>query len=175
VTLLWFVSAWIAADFFSGVIHWLEDRYGDPSWPLLGRFVVEPNILHHTDPTAFLREGFFVRNWTSMAPAFAIAAVLWVGECRWPATAVAMLGCANEVHAWAHQKCSRPVRGLQMLGVLQSQEHHAQHHRQPFDRNYCVMTDWLNQPLTAVRFWSGVEAAVRIVTGVVPRPERAEA
>ncbi len=175
MTVLWITAAWLAADFLSGFVHWWEDRYGDPSWPLLGRFVVEPNILHHADPTAFLRDGFIGRNWTSMVPAFGIATACWLADYRWLAAVFVLLGWANEVHAWAHQKCSRPVRGLQMLGVLQSQEQHARHHRQPFDRNYCVMSDCVNPILSAVGFWFGVEAAVWWLTGIAPRPERAEA
>jgi ubiquitin-conjugating enzyme E2 variant len=49
-----------------------------------------------------------------------------------------------------------------LLGVLQSQEQHASHHAQPFDTNYCVMTDWLNPVLQAVGFWPGVEAVVGV-------------
>lgn len=35
------------ADFVTGVFHWWEDRYGNPAWPVIGKLVVEPNILHH--------------------------------------------------------------------------------------------------------------------------------
>jgi ubiquitin-conjugating enzyme E2 variant len=60
---------------------------------------------------------------------------------------------------------------LQLLGVLQSPEQHAKHHAQPFDRNYCVMTDATNPILQAIRFWQGLEFIVALF-GVRPRVER---
>lgn len=170
--MLTLLAAWIAADFLSGLVHWWEDRYGDPAWPILGPHVIEPNIRHHTDQMAFTLGGYWHRNWTSVVPAGIAAAVAWLGGQRFAALVLACLSQANEVHAWAHQRCSRPVRGLQLLGVLQSPEQHARHHRTPFDTNYCTMTDWVNPVLTAAGAWPRVEAAVKLLTGVTPRPER---
>jgi hypothetical protein len=162
IDLLSLVSAWLAADFISGAFHWWEDRYGDASWPILGPLVVAPNVLHHTQPRAFLDQTVLMRNWTTAVPSLGLSAAAWYAGANWLATVFAMLSVANEVHAWAHQKCSRPVRALQLLGVLQSQEQHADHHTKPFDTNYCVMTDWLNPVLQAVGFWPGVEAVVGV-------------
>ncbi len=30
------LSAWLAADLATGAVHWWEDRYGDPAWPVIG-------------------------------------------------------------------------------------------------------------------------------------------
>jgi ubiquitin-conjugating enzyme E2 variant len=95
----------------------------------------------------------------------------WLGS-PWFALVGVFGAGANEVHAWAHQKCSRPIRGLQMLGLIQSQEQHASHHRQPFDINYCVMTDWVNPVLTAIGLWPALEALVAATTGIRPLAER---
>ena len=166
------LTAWLAADFFSGLFHWLEDRYGVEDWPIIGPIVVAPNVLHHSQPTAFLRQSFIGRNWTTIVPSVLLAALAWMAGLNWLALAFGFTAAANEVHAWAHQRCSRPIRALQLLGILQSQEQHAAHHRAPFDRNYCVVTDWLNPVLSAVGFWPAVESLVRALTGVAPRPER---
>lgn len=172
---MWWLSAWLMADLLSGLVHWWEDRYGDPSWPVLGPLVVEPNIRHHEDQKAFLAPSVWGRNWTAAAPAWTLAGILAACGMHWMAASLAALGLANEVHAWAHQRCSRPIRGLQLLGVLQSPEQHAEHHRRPFDRNYCTMTDWLNPVLSRVEFWAAIERVIGTVFGVFPRPERADA
>lgn len=168
-------SAWIMADFVSGVFHWWEDRYGVEDWPVIGPLVVAPNILHHSEPTAFLRGSVITRNWTTFAPALAFSSASWWLGSPWWALVGAFVALANEVHAWAHQKCSRPIRGLQLLGILQSQEQHAAHHRNPFDRNYCVMSDWLNPWLSKVQFWTRLESVVAATTGARPIITRQEA
>ena len=172
VFIAYVLAAWLAADFFSGVFHWLEDRYGVEDWPVIGPLVVSPNVMHHSQPTAFLEQGFLARNWTTISPAVVASVLAWLAGWDWLALALAFTGAGNEVHAWAHQRCSRPIRGLQLLGILQSQEQHAAHHRQPFDRNYCVMTDWLNPLLTWTGFWPAVEDTAEALTGIAPRPER---
>lgn len=169
------LSAWLAADLVTGAVHWWEDRYGDPAWPFIGRHVVAPNILHHEDPRAFLAGGLIARNWTAAAPALALAAVFAVLGWWWLALVGVFAACANEVHAWSHQRCSRPIRGLQLLGVLASAEDHARHHRSPFGGDYCVMTGWLNPVLEAVGFWRLAEASIGWTVGVWPRGERAAA
>ena len=35
------VAVWLVTDFLSGLFHWIEDAYGDPSWP----------IVAHRDPS----------------------------------------------------------------------------------------------------------------------------
>jgi ubiquitin-conjugating enzyme E2 variant len=169
------LTAWLAADFFSGVFHWVEDRYGVEDWPVVGPLVVAPNVAHHSQPMAFVQQGFVSRNWTTILPAWLAAAAAWLLGSPWFALAFFFTGFGNEVHSWAHQRCSRPIRGLQLIGIIQSQEQHAAHHRRPFDQNYCVMTDWLNPVFTWNGFWLCAEEIVEALTGAVPRPERREA
>lgn len=165
------LSAWLAADVATGVFHWWEDRYGNPDWPILGPFVVTPNIVHHSDQRAFLAGGYWSRNWTTILPAAIVCAACLASEWWWWALVAAFASQANEVHGWAHQRGGRVVRGLQLLGVLCSPDGHARHHRAPFASDFCVMTDWANPLLSAVGFWPALEAVVACF-GVRPRPER---
>jgi len=174
LSVLYVVSAWLAADIATGAVHWWEDRYGDPTWPIIGAYVVEPNIRHHQEQRAFLAGGYWHRNWTTILPAAVAAAALLAAGSRWGALVAAFSSQANEIHGWAHRRCSRPIRGLQLLGVLSSQEGHAQHHRSPFSTDFCVMTDWTNPILGAVGFWRVLEAIVGLA-GIHPRSERAAA
>lgn len=166
-------TAWVVADLGSGLVHWFEDRYGNPDWPWpWGEHVAKPNIEHHFDPFKLTRSGYFERNATTLIaslPAAAVAAMLGA----WPVAAGFLwLSQANEIHSWAHQKCSRPIRLLQAVGLLASPEAHAEHHKRPFTRNYCTVTDWLNPILSAVGFWERLERVVCLLTGIRPRRER---
>jgi ubiquitin-conjugating enzyme E2 variant len=171
VAAVWILSAWLAADLITGVVHWLEDRYGDPSWPVVGPFVVGPNQVHHRDQTAFLAGGWWHRNWTTCVPAWTAAAICLVAGWLWLAAVAGFAGLANEVHAWSHQRCCRPIRGLQLLGLLASPEDHARHHRAPFAGHFCVMSGILNPGLEAIGFWRAAEWLVSLA-GAAPRPER---
>jgi hypothetical protein len=165
------LSAWLAADLATGIVHWWEDRYGDPDWPILGRIVVQPNIRHHREPRAFLAGGFWHRNSTTILPTAAVAVAALAAGHYWLALTAGFAMFANEIHGWAHQRCSRPIRGLQLLGVLCSPDGHANHHASPFATDFCVMSDWLNPVLSAVGFWRGLEFVVGLF-GIHPRPER---
>jgi hypothetical protein len=174
LSVLYVVSAWLAADIATGAVHWWEDRYGDPSWPILGAYVIEPNIRHHKDSRAMLAGGYWQRNWTTIVPAAVVAAVSLACGQPWLALVAGLATQANEIHGWAHQRCSRPIRGLQLLGVICSCDGHANHHRSPFSTDFCVMTDWTNPLLGAVGFWRSLEAIVGLF-GIHPRSERAAA
>jgi hypothetical protein len=172
--ILYSASAWLAADFAAGVFHWIEERYGDPSWPIVGKLVIEPNILHHTDQMRFTHGSYWTRNWTTIMPSMAVAAVAACLGLYWLSLVFVIVSQANEIHCWSHQKCNRFIRGLQLLGVLQSPEQHKTHHRIPFDTSFCTMTDILNPVLNSIGFWRYAEAVVGIF-GTRPRPERESA
>lgn len=53
--LLYISSAYFVAELLTGIIHWLEDRYGNPDWPIIGPHVIAPNVYHHKSPFAFCR------------------------------------------------------------------------------------------------------------------------
>ena len=42
------LTAWLTADFLTGLFHWFEDRYAKTSWPIFGPLVAAPNELHHS-------------------------------------------------------------------------------------------------------------------------------
>jgi hypothetical protein len=146
------VSAWLLADFISGFWHWLEDRYFEESWPIIGKYIAKPNQLHHAQPLEFLNGGYWQRNYTAIIPA-AVAFALY------PSWVFVFVSQANEIHAWAHSKgkVSGWVAAIQETGFFQSPRHHGEHHRSPFDCKYCVMSDWLNPILDYVRFWPTLE------------------
>lgn len=152
---------WLLADLLTGAFHWWEDRFGREDWPLLGPWIIAPNRLHHDEPLAFTRHGFWSRNGSSIvaAAAAALALVAAFGAAVWIAALALGGALSNEVHRYAHQPGRAPtwMRVLQDIGLLQSPKGHAAHHRPPQDRNYCVLTDWLNPLLEAAGLWARLE------------------
>jgi hypothetical protein len=150
--ILYVLSCYLIADFLSGFWHWLEDRFFDEQWPVIGEYIAKPNTLHHDQPAAFLNQGYWSRNWTTIVPsvlAFPIYPAGWL--------VLLFVSQANEIHSWAHQMCNPFVRAMQEIGILQSCRHHGEHHRSPFDVKYCVMSNWLNPILDGIGFWFGLE------------------
>ncbi len=168
------LAVWAVTDFLSGVFHWLEDAYGKPTWPIVGRHVTKPNILHHYVPRAFVTNSWFLSSRLLLAICTAIVAVtLALGVFNWMVALAMVLGVnANQVHKWSHR--SRRENGpvvalLQRLRLVQSPAHHQRHHQQGKDSNYCVLTDFLNPVLDGLGFWRGAEWTIRRVFGVARR------
>lgn len=161
---------WVMADFLSGFWHWLEDRYFREDWPIIGPYIAVPNQRHHETPAAFLGQGYWSRNWTTILPAsFVLAPCVWLGAPSWLLVAIAAVSQANEIHAWSHQRCGSLIRTLQDTGILQHPRTHAKHHKAPFDCRYCVITEWLNPIMDGVGFWTFLEMAIFRSTGIKAR------
>lgn len=138
---------WIIADAMTGVFHYWQD-HGREKWPLIGKFLISPAVLHHRKPQAFTNGGFLYRNLATFIGVLAVASV-WLallGPSFMLASATAGGMLSTQAHYWAHRPSLAPgfVRTLQQIGVLQSPKGHALHHRPPHTESYCALTDWLN-------------------------------
>lgn len=166
-----FVLCLLVADLVSGLVHWWEDTYGLPTWPVVGQLVIEPNIDHHLQPSAMATMwSLWQSNWQSVAAAAAVLAALgWAGWLTWQVAAVIVLaGGANEVHAWAHgARRGWPVRLLQEMCLVQTPAHHAGHHRPPYDRRFCTLTNWVNPLVDRLAVWRTLEWLLALA-GVLP-------
>lgn len=149
------------ADFITGLVHWWEDAYGLPTWPIIGKLVIEPNIQHHLDPTFMIRMGtVFGRNVQTLVIAGAFCIVGWmVGIVGWKFVTIAFLsGVGNETHAWCHGGGQNPVvRFLQDMCLVITPTHHAKHHHSPYNKRFCTLTNWVNPILDRAKFWQGLE------------------
>jgi ubiquitin-conjugating enzyme E2 variant len=168
--ILQILGGWLLADFLGGVVHWWEDRVGDEAMPLIGRWVVAPNRLHHRDAMAFTRKSVLVRNWTALALIGLVggACLALFGPSVVLITALVGAAVTVEVHYQAHLPNTTPpwlrsvLRPLWDIGLVQSPAAHNRHHERP-DSNYCALTGWLNPVLTHVRLWERLEWALTAV------------
>ncbi|MEE2921130.1 MAG: fatty acid desaturase CarF family protein [Pseudomonadota bacterium] len=161
------------ADFISGLIHWFEDRYGNPKWPVLGH-TIRANQEHHFRPRAFLEGSFLSRNREVFVLGALFLAGFWVtGTLNLFTGSAVLFGMfANEFHRAAHRspkENGRLITALQKTGLAQSFQHHAAHHRQGKDTHYCVVTNYTNPILERVGFFPALERIVKATTGRVPR------
>ena len=163
-------------DFASGVLHWLEDSYGRPNWPLSGKWITIPNIIHHHEPTYFTKHSWLKSAEVLLALGSAIILVAWyLNIMTWHVLLFVAIGInANEIHKWNHlpkSKKSKIVVLIQRLKLLQTSAHHANHHRGTKDTNYCVITNFLNPLLDGINFWRICEQVIRKCLGVQKRPD----
>lgn len=168
----YFLASYMLADLLSGFWHWIEDRYFDEEWPLVGRYISKPNNLHHEQPLAFLSQCYWSRNWASIIPALVLFLLTYPNSC---CLVFVFVSQANQVHAWAHSKgkVSPWISVLQGIGFFQSPKHHAEHHRSPFEVKYCVMSDWVNPLLDWIDFWRRLEYLVALLFRIHPREDPA--
>lgn len=169
-----------AGDFMSGMVHWAADTYGHDDTPVLGEAFIRAFRQHHVYPRDICSHNLVsvVGNTCIFAvPVLTLGLVLiWLGPVAWWRafaffTIAVMTGvtvATNQFHKWAHQeRVSRLVGWLQQMRLVLSPHHHQLHHSRPFDTNYCITNGWLNPALERIRFFRGLEFALK---GIGIRP-----
>jgi len=169
------------ADFFSGIAHWGADTWGSLDTPFVGNSIIRSFREHHLAPTAMCHHDIFETNGDNCMitlPFMLLAAVMkqdslyslfihnfLVLLCVWVAL-------TNQIHKWSHTyRPSSFVSFLQNYRVIVSKQEHAVHHKNPFDKYYCITNGWLNPLLASIDFWKRLEGVVTFITGVVPRED----
>lgn len=79
----------------------------------------------------------------------------------------------NQIHKWSHTYTGLPrwVVWLQKWHVILPRQQHRIHHVAPHETYFCITTGWCNYPLEVLRFWSGLERVIKLLTGIKPRTD----
>ena len=174
------VIGYVLADLISGIVHWLADRYGTETTPVIGANFIRPFREHHVDPKAIAQHDFIETNGSNCivsAPCMGLALFLLPMEASLMTTFLSggMLAfclaifATNQFHKWAHTDTPpRLVRPLRKLSLVLTPEHHDVHHSAPFDRNYCITSGWWNPFLEKVRLFERAEKGLAVLTGRRP-------
>lgn len=178
-----FAAGYVAADLFSGLVHWFFDTWLSARTPVLGALFVRPFREHHVDPLSITRHDFVEVNGSNC---LATCPVLLAALALDPATPLGQalvlflvalcvgIFATNQFHRWAHLPAPpRWLRLAQATGLILGREHHARHHAAPYDSHYCITTGWLNPLLDRIGFFRGLEALISRATGARPRAEDA--
>lgn len=152
----------LIADFITGLVHWWEDTYATKYWKGYWKIIAEPNIIHHKDPKAMIRDSNSFQR-CALSGIFAIiivSLIYFFYGINWQIILTAIFSTiGNEVHGWHHGLNIRNpiVKFLQDMCLVQTPKHHSMHHRQPYNRDYCILTNWLNPILNRIKFWRMLE------------------
>ncbi|CAN7014664.1 unnamed protein product [Brassica rapa subsp. trilocularis] len=169
-------AGYILADLGSGVYHWATDNYGDKSTPLVGTHV-QDSLDHHECPWTITERQFannlhfMARGTTLMVLPLDLAFDDHVFHGFVSTFAFCVLFC-QQFHVWAHgTKSELPplVVALQDIGLIVSRERHVEHHRAPYNKNYCVVSGVWNKVLDESKFFEALEMVVYLKLGVKPR------
>jgi plasmanylethanolamine desaturase len=169
-------AAVLVADFISGLVHWAEDAYARKDTPVIGKWIGEANLEHHHKPRAFVTRSWWQSSWDLLlASCLIVAGAWWLKLLHWSVFLFAFVSTnANQVHKWAHSaphENGRIVSFLQKFKIIQTQKHHAKHHKGEKDSHYCSVTNLLNPVLEKLRFWKAFEKFNEKVFGLKRRPE----
>ncbi|XP_010429223.1 PREDICTED: fatty acid desaturase 4-like 2, chloroplastic [Camelina sativa] len=179
---LWFEPAlagfagYIIADLGSGVYHWATDNYGDSSTPLVGTHI-EDSQDHHKWPWTITKRQFannlylLARGTTLTVLPIDLAFDDPVFHGFVSTFAFCVLFC-QLFHAWAHgtkSKLPPLVVWLQDIGLLVSRTRHVNHHRAPYNNNYCVVSGVWNKVLDESNVFEAMEMVLFLQLGVRPR------
>lgn len=164
----------LLADFASGFIHWVIDRYCDPRLPIAGPCFVGLIHEHHRRPHAMFGLSFTVNNAGFASLVGSIFLLFWLFGWLNPVTISAFVFgvFANQIHMWAHKRPKLGgtiVAALQRAGVLQSPRHHGRHHGPDPTAHYCLMTNFVNPIVDGIDLWGRLERLIERVFGVAPK------
>ncbi|KAM9961669.1 hypothetical protein ACTFIR_004525 [Dictyostelium discoideum] len=177
------VLAMFLADFFSGIVHWAADTWGSLDTPLVGNSFIRSFREHHVVPTQMTHHDVIETNGDNCMLTVPILAITALGNITMDSTYNMFLmsflvnlcfwvSLTNQIHKWSHTYNVHPLVGfLQKSGIILSKRDHAIHHRNPFDKYYCITNGWLNPWLASINFWKRLENVVTLLTGVLPRTD----
>ena len=163
------VTAALAADLVSGLVHWTADTWFSETMPVLGRRFLRPFRVHHVNPDDFLKRDFVdcngdvaMLNIPILMVALAIPETTLGGTVSLALVTFSIVSLpTNQVHQWAHMPSPpRLVSWLQRHGIILSSGAHGSHHRAPYVANYCIATGWLNPLLDRMRVFHELERRV---------------
>ena len=159
--------AFLAADFASGMLHFLCDNFGSEKTFLIGKNFIQPFRQHHDDPVDITRHGFFETNANNCLICLPVLIPLYFFL---PLNTIFLAGAGlffwffliwifatNQFHKWSHQATpSSLVKFLQKTHLILPIDHHQIHHTPPHDKYYCITNGWLNSFLTKIGFFDAI-------------------
>lgn len=179
--LLVLLAALPAADFVSGLVHWLADSWGHEEMPWVGPRLLKPFRVHHRTNVPLLECATLeCLGDTAMIQVPPLLGLLLVPPTGVAGVLTCVIACTalvslptNLIHQWAHAPEPPPLaRWLQRYGLILSKEAHDRHHRAPHTVAYCVTFGWLNPLLDALRFFRALEWTVTAICGARPRADQ---
>jgi hypothetical protein len=140
------------ADVLSGIGHLIFDKLNPLSCPQFMRSIVTAFQQHHERPWTMLYDSFAAQNvavYTIVLIAMYVARTIRVAGYTLFAyqiiTTSVWFSCVQIAHAAAHGRHvdNRLVQVLQRIGVFVSVHTHRNHHQPPYDKNFCILSGYM--------------------------------
>ncbi|KAL0000851.1 hypothetical protein SO802_014632 [Lithocarpus litseifolius] len=166
----------VLADLMTGVYHWGIDNYGSASTPIFGS-QIDGFQRHHKWPWTITRIEFASLSQV-VAPAVTFTVLPMVLASNDPILHAFVAVCSGcimlslKIHAWAHTTKSQIpplVIALQDMRLLVSPSKHANHHRPPYNNNYCMVSGVWNELLDKHQVFKALEMILFSKLGWRPR------
>ncbi|KAI3504429.1 hypothetical protein L1887_25894 [Cichorium endivia] len=168
---------YLFADLATGVYHWGIDNYGDSSTPVFGSQIEEFQG-HHKLPWSITKRQF-ANNLHVLGRVITYIVLPIDMIVHDQPVLMGFVGMASgcilfsqQFHAWSHRTKSKLppiVVALQDAGVLVSRSQHLDHHRPPYNNNYCIVSGVWNRFLDDHRVFEALEMVVFLKLGIRPR------
>lgn len=142
------LAAYVVADALSGLYHLATDK------GLNFRGQIELFSEHHDTNTM---QGF---DWQTFAAGMPISiAGGWLHQPFLISLGL-FIALTQVTHYYAHRRSAIPlvhhlVSALQILHVIVPPASHAKHHKEPFARNFCLLSGWNNAWLNGILWLTG--------------------
>ena len=173
--LLEIITGYLIADFLSGLFHWFRDTYFTPHTQIIGKYLIWPSRLHHIKPR-YITEfsdlhlafqsgyGALLSWWMWIIYFYPQSIFLW--------SLFIFISLNDVFHKYTHTTATETpnyIIFLQNIGILQTHRDHHIHHTEPFIKNYCPISPYVNTLLESVYFWRRLENLIEFSTGTKPR------
>ncbi|WNG20078.1 plasmanylethanolamine desaturase [Cystobacter fuscus] len=172
---------YLAADFVSGLVHWMGDTWGSTDMPVLGKAFIRPFREHHVDEKAITRHDFVETNGNNCLVSLPVAllalllphtSATWVFLSSFLGAMIFWVMATNQFHKWSHTDTPPALIGLmQRVHLVLPPDHHRIHHTAPYDKYYCITVGWMNKPLALIGFFPMMERVITWSTGLIPRKD----
>lgn len=168
------ISAYLMADFLTGIYHWIKDTYFGPFTPFIGKKLIWSSRLHHIRPRYVIE----FSDWELFSSS-AKWTLLWMGPFFYftgitifMVTLLITISLNDVIHKYAHMfDIERPIWAtiMQKIYIFQSHDEHHLHHISPHEINYCPITPYVNIILEKIDFWKKIEFFIEKYLGIKPR------
>lgn len=172
---------YLAADFVSGLVHWMGDTWGATDMPVLGKAFIRPFREHHVDEKAITRHDFVETNGNNCLVSIPVAILAvalphtsagWVFLSAFLGAMIFWVMATNQFHKWSHMDEPPALIGfMQRVHLILPPEHHRIHHTAPYNKYYCITVGWMNKPLAMIGFFPAMERLITWATGAIPRKD----
>ena len=174
------ISAWLFADFATGITHWVEDRYLTPfmvmPWwcKLIEPFLRESAIAnnrHHYSPIFMTYFGFYETIKAPLMIEIPLIIICWFFNSLFNPFAITffvLTTLSNEFHRYSHiakSKTSPIILFLQKYWIIVNRENHNEHHKNGIN-DYCATSGIMNGFLNFINFWNIIEHLIYLSTGI---------